>query len=494
MSKCQKELFSEFVPDREYVSDIPELAKEWNVRKNHGKFPEDYLSQSNKKVWWVCSEGHEWQAAIYSRSSGRGCPYCAGKLPSKTYNLKYNFPSIAAEWHEKNELSPENFTPFSNKKILWKCAKGHEWTTSIVQRTASGNGCPKCSNQSSKNEIRILTELHVAIGKSLSRHKIDAIEVDIFIPSLNVAIEYDGKYWHEGKDQKDREKSSTLEAKGIKLFRVREAPLLPLTSKDLIIPSGSLITKDQLNQLVLKISDDFNASYVGATQFVNDELYRTYLEYFPSPFPEKSLSQVNPKLSAEWHPQKNSPLTPANFSANAKQKVWWRCRTGHEWEAAIYSRNAGGHQCPYCVGIKATAKTCLASTHPFLAEMWHPTKNGGATPWNTKAGSGIKRWWQCKKDPRHIWELSPDKMKAPRKNLHCPHCRSLGAQHPEIVHLWHPEKNGDVTPFDVLSGSGKKFWWLCSENPHHEWQLSPNAITKPDRKLSFCPYCSGRKR
>ena len=146
------------------------------------------------------------------------------------------------------------------------------------------------------------------------------------------------------------------------------------------------------------------------------------------------------------------------------------------------------------MGMKATPETSLATTHPEIAAMWHPTKNGDATPWNTKAGSGIRRWWQCKKDPSHIWELSPDKMKGPRKNGYCQQCRSLGVQSPHLIPLWHSQKNGDVTPFDVFSGAGKKYWWRCLENPKHEWQVSPKTITNPNRKLGYCPYCSGRRK
>ena len=46
-------------------------------------------------------------------------------------------------------------------------------------------------------------------------------------------------------------------------------------------------------------------------------------------------------------------------------------------------------------------------------------------------------------------------MTAPRKSEHCPNCRSLGVKHPELVHLWHSHRNGEVTPFDVMAGSGK---------------------------------------
>ena len=33
---------------------------------------------SGKKVWWLCNKcKNEWQASIYSRSYGKGCPYCS---------------------------------------------------------------------------------------------------------------------------------------------------------------------------------------------------------------------------------------------------------------------------------------------------------------------------------------------------------------------------------------------------------------------------------
>ena len=56
----------------------PEIAKEWNYQKNGSLKPEYILANSSKKVWWKCSKGHEWQATIYSRNQGNGCPYCSG--------------------------------------------------------------------------------------------------------------------------------------------------------------------------------------------------------------------------------------------------------------------------------------------------------------------------------------------------------------------------------------------------------------------------------
>ena len=57
----------------------PNLASEWNYQQNGDLNPEDFTANSGRKVWWICDKGHEWQATISSRNSGRGCPKCAGK-------------------------------------------------------------------------------------------------------------------------------------------------------------------------------------------------------------------------------------------------------------------------------------------------------------------------------------------------------------------------------------------------------------------------------
>ncbi len=57
----------------------PALAKEWNHEKNNGLSPADVTPNSNKKAWWKCSKGHEWQTTIANRNSGRGCPICTSE-------------------------------------------------------------------------------------------------------------------------------------------------------------------------------------------------------------------------------------------------------------------------------------------------------------------------------------------------------------------------------------------------------------------------------
>jgi hypothetical protein len=58
----------------------PELVKEWHPIKNHKLTIYDVSSSSGKKVWWKCERGHEWKAAVYTRTSGSGCPHCIKEL------------------------------------------------------------------------------------------------------------------------------------------------------------------------------------------------------------------------------------------------------------------------------------------------------------------------------------------------------------------------------------------------------------------------------
>ena len=124
----------------------PEIAKEWNYERNGNLKPEHFAANSNKKVWWKCSKGHEWQAIIASRNNWHGCPYCSGQKVLKGYNdLQTVNPALANEWnYEKNNgLTPEDVMPNSRKKVWWKCNQGHEWQTKIANRN-NGNGCPEC--------------------------------------------------------------------------------------------------------------------------------------------------------------------------------------------------------------------------------------------------------------------------------------------------------------------------------------------------------------
>ena len=61
---------------------------------------------------------------------------------------------------------------------------------------------------------------------------------------------------------------------------------------------------------------------------------------------------------------------------------------------------------------------------------------------------------------------------------------------PEVAKQWHPTKNGELTPKDVVPGSRKTIWWRCSHGSDHEWQQRVEGATK---RRMVCPFCAGRR-
>ena len=126
----------------------PELADEWSS-KNDPLKPTMVTTGSHKKVIWQDKYGHEWTATVKSRAlNGTGCPYCShNKILVGFNDLASQRPQIASEWSERNyPLKPDMVTVFANRKVWWRCSKGHEWNTLISTRSG-GSGCPYCSGQ-----------------------------------------------------------------------------------------------------------------------------------------------------------------------------------------------------------------------------------------------------------------------------------------------------------------------------------------------------------
>lgn len=134
----------------DFASHYPELIQEWDYERNGDLKPDDVTVSCNKKVWWKCEKGHEWQAPVASRSSGRGCPYCKNRLVWQGYNdLASQFPDLEKEWNYKRngDLTPDMVTYGSCKKVWWICAEGHEWQARIQTRTGPQRcGCRECYN------------------------------------------------------------------------------------------------------------------------------------------------------------------------------------------------------------------------------------------------------------------------------------------------------------------------------------------------------------
>jgi uncharacterized Zn-finger protein len=134
------------VGETDFRTVHPELMPEWDFEKNGDLRPEDIVAGSHKMVWWRCEKGHSWRTIAYHRHISHNCPYCVGLLaiPGVTDIGSIN-PDLLLEWDlERNgAILPESLKQYSNKKVWWKCKKGHRWLSTVGARNA-GSQCPYC--------------------------------------------------------------------------------------------------------------------------------------------------------------------------------------------------------------------------------------------------------------------------------------------------------------------------------------------------------------
>ena len=400
----------------------PSLASEWNYKKNK-LTPLDVLPYSNKKVWWQCKHGHEWEAVISSRTQGNGCPYCASRKVLPGFNdLATTHPELTKEWHptKNGDLSSQKVSKGSTKKVWWSCEYSHEWQATISSR-AKGSGCPYCSqNGTSRPELTLLYYIRKYISpNTIHRYRDLGFELDIYIPNLKIGLEYDG-YQHRDKEAKDILKNKKCLENDIKLYRIREDKLSELddSSINYFYRYGN---DTSFSEVISKLLTDISGNKININVTEDFAEINDFINYAKI---EESLAIKYPQIAAEWHSTKNGSLTPEMVTAHSGKKVWWQCDHGHEWDDTIAHRTTEKRNCPYCSGHRVLSGfNDLVTTHPELAKEWHPTQNNDLTPEMVTSGSGKKVWWKCT-HCGYEYQRSIDKQTRKDSNPRCPHCKT----------------------------------------------------------------------
>jgi hypothetical protein len=209
--------------------------------------------------------------------------------------------------------------------------------------------------------------------------------------------------------------------------------------------------------------------------------------------PRRSLATEFPAIARQWHPTLNGELRPVDVASKSHKEVWWKCSKKHKWQDKIYHRTSASSSCPYCSGSLASRESSLAATEPDLAAQWHPTRNRGLKPTEVTIREPRCVWWKCAEGPDHEWQARPAKrLRSPS----CPFCSNrraskdncLARKHPTIAREWHRERNGSLTPHDVVAASGRRLWWKCRKGPDHEWRC---RVVSRTLSKTGCPCCSG---
>lgn len=244
-----------FIPDSQLVK-VKQGCELWWSESN-SQNPEDYLSYSPIEIEWICPENnHIFLQSI--REFRFQCPVCERDRINRS-KLSIRNPELFKELSENNSIDIENLSYNSARVVKWECKDNHEWETTVYQRVNSVTGCPICSsgNGTSQAELEIYEFITSISGNNEEiicndREVIAPFELDIYLPSKKIAIEYNGLYWHsdaKGKTKNyHKDKQDLCEAQGIQLITIWEDEWVEKNSivRDMISHKLGLSTKDKL--------------------------------------------------------------------------------------------------------------------------------------------------------------------------------------------------------------------------------------------------------
>lgn len=472
-----------------------ELLRDWDWERNNPRQPSEYTPCSNSKVHWKCHKcGYKWDVKISNRVHGRGCPACAGKAVYRGHNdFATTEPEMAKEWHpiKNGDLKPSDVMRGEARKVWWLCPQGHAYQASLNKRTSDHTGCSICNlgRQTSFREQAFYYYIKKLYPNTISRYKTEwlgRMEIDIYIPEKQLAIEYDGAAWHkESKFGRERKKYELCREHGIKLWRIKEC--MPQNGWDLadkMFGISNVETEEGFQALLKSVLDELDPTSnfwtrTNPLKFHSDievNLRRDRYEiirYCSSV--KNSLAEKCPAIAKEWHPTRNHDWLPSALSWKSERRVWWLCpRCGNEYEATVVHR-VSGTDCPKCSRLKFAAtyrkkrieKNGGISDEKLLRE-WNYERNGDLLPELFPPGCEDKVWWKCSVCG-YEWQA---KIANRTHGRGCPCCSNhvvvkgkndLLTLYPKLCEEWDWAKNGTLRPDQVLPGRNGKVWWICSK-------------------------------
>lgn len=479
------------------------IAKEWDFDRN--KIDPDTIAPHRRiKVWWKCPNGHSYDSLPGNKinNSGGDCPYCSSQKLCIETSLGHMNPELAREWHptRNGELTPFDVFANTNRYIWWLCPScGYEWRGKASNRNIGKRGCPNCAKgrNTSIPEQLIFRSIKKFFPDAINRHIIDKDEIDIYIPSRGIGIEYDGQRFHnETKLPKDIAKTKRLISKGINLYRFRE-----INCPDISIPLCVVIKVEytpDYNDLSNKLSDFLSQLFpntnisIDFSEEINE--VRAEVDCLPyensfAAFQEEKIKK-NQNIRALWDYKLNAPLKPEMVTPFSDKIVSWICpnNPAHKWKNTVKSVSLG-YGCRKCSPRK------LYTTKDWIEEAIK--KHGKKYQYHL-----VKYVNSCTEVeivcPKHgIFKQLPYEHLSGKGCKYCARQafhpqESLAVLYPDIASEWDFEKNDitGFTPQTIGIDSKREFWWHCDKGCNHSYKAT---ISYRVHRNSGCSVCHGKQ-
>jgi hypothetical protein len=187
----------------------------------------DY-ENNNTKIKIICPTHGVFEQLPSNHLSGKGCIKCS--YEKRGLNSRETYESFS----EKSNLIHSNYYDYSlveyetcKENINIICPKHGVFEVTPDSHINKSQGCVKCNIGNSKTQVEInyfLSTLGILFEDN-NRVILNGKELDIYIPSHNIAIEFNGLYWHSElyKDNNYHlNKTIECEKQGIKLIHIFE--------------------------------------------------------------------------------------------------------------------------------------------------------------------------------------------------------------------------------------------------------------------------------
>lgn len=202
---------------------IEECKKQHSDLYNYSKV--DYKGY-HKKVIIGCKIHGDFEQRAFAHIKGHGCPKCFGTFNKTNEKFLEESKKIHGDKFDYSKTFYEN----RRKEVTITCRK-HGDFKQLPPNHLKGNGCPICNRRVSIPEIELQTfvrSLNFEVETNTMKI-ISNLELDVFLPELNKAIEFNGMWWHYDKKNKYGKskgyhamKAKAFKEKGVRILFLRE--------------------------------------------------------------------------------------------------------------------------------------------------------------------------------------------------------------------------------------------------------------------------------